>query len=85
MYRIRKENEDWCVREEESSLAWYAKGSKGEMIEAVKTKRTLKVNKTLDPIQFQKNQRADEENLTDKKMHCRFLKNKDGIDWNRTW
>lgn len=49
-----------CIKEDENSSAWYVKGSKEEMINAVKMQRTLNVKEVVDSTQFNKDQRERE-------------------------
>ena len=75
-----------CVRREENNLSWYVKNSEEALLGKVGDSNVVNISEAVDPKEYKVNEVKETENeWKQKRMHGRYLREKEGIDWDRTW
>ena len=75
-----------CVKEEENNLSWYIKNSEEIMLKKVEAMGMVNVKDTVKPSEYKRNKnQGKEKEWKEKVMHGQYLRDKTGVDWERTW
>ena len=75
-----------CVKEEENNLSWYIKNSEEIMLRKVEAMGIVNVKDSVKPSEYERNKNQGKENeWKEKVMHRQYLRDKTGVDWERTW
>ena len=75
-----------CVKEEENNLSWYIKNSEEIMLKKVEGMGMVNVKDTVKPSEYKRNKnQGKEKEWKEKVMHGQYLRDKTGVDWERTW
>ena len=75
-----------CVKEEENNLSWYIKNSEEIMLRKVEAMGMVNVKDTVKPSEYKRNKnQGKEKEWEEKVMHGQYLRDKIGVDWERTW
>ena len=67
-----------CVRREESNLSWYVRNSEEALLRKVGDSKVVNISKAVDP-------KGMENEWKQKRMYGHYAREKEGIDWDRTW
>ena len=71
---------------EENGLGWYVKNNIQPLLAAVRTRRTIIHEETVDPKEFKKIKEEQRKNeWTAKRMHGQFARDMEDKDKNKTW
>ena len=75
-----------CVTEEENNLSWYIKNSDEIMLRKMGALGMVNMKDTVKPSEYKKNKnQGKEKELKEKVMHGQYVRDKMGVDWERTW
>ena len=75
-----------CVKEEENNLSWYIKNNEEIMLRKVEAMGMVNVKDTVKPSEYKRNKnQGKEKEWKEKVMHGQYLRDKTGVDWERTW
>ena len=75
-----------CVRREENNLSWYVRNSEEVLLRKVGDSNVVNISDAVDPKKFKVNEVKKMENeWKRKRMHGQYVREKEGIDWDRTW
>ena len=74
-----------CVRREENDLSSYARNSEA-LLRKVGDSNVVNISEAVDPKEYKVNEAKESENeWKQKRMHGQYVKEKECIDWDRTW
>ena len=75
-----------CVRREENNLSWYVRNSEEALLRKVGDSNVVNISEAADPKEYKVNEVKETENeWKQKRMHGQYVREKEGIDWDRTW
>ena len=75
-----------CMRREENNLSWYVKNSEEALLRKVGDSNVVNISEAVDPKEYKVNEVKERENeWKQKRMHGQYVREKEGIDWDRTW
>ena len=75
-----------CVGTEVNSLRWYIEKSNEEMLASVNKHQILRNDEAVEPKQYKDNRKQIVEAAwKDKEMHGQFVRELQGVDWDKTW
>ena len=75
-----------CVRTEENNLSWYVRNSEEALLRKVGESNVVNISEAVDPKEYKVNEVKETENeWKQKRMHGQYVREKEGIDWDRTW
>ena len=75
-----------CVRREENNLSWYVRNSEEVLLRKVGDSNVVNISEAVDPKKYKVNEVGETENeWMQKRMHGQYVREKEGIDWDRTW
>ena len=75
-----------CVRREENNLSWYVRNSEEALLRKVGDSNVVNISEAVDPKEYKVNEVKETENeWKQKRMHGQYVREKEGIDWDRTW
>ena len=75
-----------CVGTEVNSLRWYIENSNEEMLARVNKHQMLQNDEAVEPKQYKDNRKQIVEAVwKDKEMHGQFVRELQGVDWDKTW
>ena len=75
-----------CVRGEENNLSWYVRNSEEALLGKFRDNNILNISEAVDPKEYKVNEEKESENeWKQKRMHGQYVREKEGIDWDRTW
>ena len=75
-----------CVRREENNLSWYVRNSEEALLRKVGDSNVVNISEAVDPKEYKVNEVKETENeWKQKRMHRQYVREKEGIDWDRTW
>ena len=75
-----------CVGTEVNSLRWYIEKSNEEMLASVNKHQILLNDEAAEPKQYKDNRKQIVEAAwKDKEMHGQFVRELQGVDWDKTW
>lgn len=75
-----------CVRREENNLSWYVNNSGELLLKKVGDSNVVNISEAVDPKKNKVNEEKESENeWKQKRMHGQYVREKEGIDWDRTW
>ena len=77
---------DSCVRREEKYLSWYVRNSEEALLSKVGDSNVVNISEAVDPKEYKVNEVKEAENeWKQKRIYGQYVREKEGIDWNRTW
>ena len=75
-----------CVRREEKYLSWYVRNSEEALLSKVGDSNVVNISEAVDPKEYKVNEVKEAENdWKQKRIYGQYVREKEGIDWNRTW
>ena len=75
-----------CVRREENNLSWYVRNNEEVLLRKVKDSFVVNISEAVDPKECKVDELKEMENeWKQKRMHGQYVREKEGIDWDRTW
>ena len=75
-----------CVRGEENSLSWYVLNSREVLLRKVRDSDIVNVAEAIEPNEYKRfHSQKREDEWKQKIMHGQFLRDKEGVDWDRSW
>ena len=75
-----------CVRREENNLSWYVRNTEEVLLGKVGHSNVVNISEAVDPKKYKVNEVEEMENEWKQKgMHWQYVREKEGIDWDRTW
>ena len=75
-----------CVGREENNLSWYVRNSEEALLRKVGDSNVVNISEAVDPKEYKVNEAKQTENeWKQKRMHGQYVREKEGIDWDRTW
>ena len=75
-----------CVRTEENSLSWYIENSNEEMLASINNHKIMRNGEAVEPVQHKANRKQRfEADWKEKEMHGQFVRELQGVDWDKTW
>ena len=73
------------MRREENNLSWYVRNSEEVLLRKVGDSNVVNISEVVDPKGYKMNEaKQTENNWKQKRMHGKCVKEKEGIDWDRT-
>ena len=73
------------MKGEENNLSWYVRNSEEELLRNVGDSNVVNISKAVDPKEYRVNEAKEKENeWKQKKMYAQYVREKEGIDWDRT-
>ena len=77
------------MRREENNLSWYEKNNEEALLKKVGDYSNVvmrNISEAVDPNEYEVNEVKETENeWKQKRMHGQYVREKEGIDWDRTW
>ena len=74
------------MRREENNLSWYVRNSEEVLLRKVGDSNVVNISEAVDPKEYKVNEVKETENeWKQKRMHGQYVREKEGIDWDRTW
>ena len=75
-----------CVRREENNLSWYVRNSEEALLRKVGDSNVVNISEAVDPEEYKVDELKETENeWKQKRLHGQYVREKEGIDWDRTW
>ena len=75
-----------CVRREEKYLSWYVRNSEEALLSKVGDSNVVNISGAVDPKKYNVNEVKETENeWKQKRIYGQYVREKEGIDWDRTW
>ena len=75
-----------CVGREENKLSWYVRNSEEALLRKVGDSNVVNISEAVDPKEYKVNEAKQTENeWKQKRMHGQCVREKEGIEWDRTW
>ena len=75
-----------CVRREENNLSWNVRNSEEVLLKKVGDSNVVNISDVVDPKEYKVNEVNDTENEWKQiRMDGQYVREKEGIDWDRTW
>ena len=67
-------------------MCWYARNSEEVLLRKVGDSNVVNISEAVDPMKYKVNEVEETENeWKQKRMHRQYVREKEGIDWDRTW
>ena len=75
-----------CVRREQNNLSLYVRNSEEALLRKVGDSNVVNISEAVDPKEYKVDEATEKENeWKQKRMHGQYVREKEGIDWDRTW
>ena len=75
-----------CVKREENNLSWYVRNSEEALLRKVGDSNVVNISEAVDPKEYKVDEVKETENeWKQKRLHGQYVREKEGIDWDRTW
>ena len=75
-----------CMRKEENNLSWYVRNSEEALLRKIGDSNVVNISEAVDPKEYKVNEVKETENeWKQKRIYGQYVREKEGIDWDRTW